>query len=140
MMKQQRDRRVASSWEWLRFKNGSASADGTLDDDVDRLDLQNNPDVLAAEVKPLLDFLREGREQGRFSAPHEFWYPLAWLNGPGGVDTDWYLRTYASIAARTPPRITPTAAGARAKILARIFLPVGISDPIQTLPQRARIR
>jgi UbiA prenyltransferase family/Sulfotransferase family len=137
MMKQQRYRRVASCWEWLRFKSGPASA--TLDDDVllrgpdgvdrtwyrktypdigsmDPVDhyaragwrerrspnewfsttwyLQNNPDVLAAEANPLLHFLREGRKQGRFSAPHEFWNPLAWLSGPGGVDAGWYRRTY----------------------------------------------
>src|SRR4051812_25457161 len=45
--------------------------------------LHNNPDVLAAGTDPLLHFLREGRKQGRVSAPHEFGNPLAWLNGPG---------------------------------------------------------
>jgi hypothetical protein len=140
MRKQQRYRRLASSWEWLRFKVASKSAAGMLDEDVmlrgpdgvdsawyrktypdigsemDPVDhyrqsgwregrspnewfsttwyLQSNPDVVAAATNPLLHFLRQGRGQGRTSAPHEFWSPLAWLNGPRGIDADWYRKTY----------------------------------------------
>jgi len=56
--------------------------------------LRTNPDVASAQVDPLMHFLREGREQGRASAPHETGKTLAQLDALGGVDNGWYCRTY----------------------------------------------
>lgn len=56
--------------------------------------LRHYPDVQAAEVDPLLHFLRHGRTDGRSIAPHEFLNPIAWLRGPWGVAPKWYVETY----------------------------------------------
>jgi len=57
--------------------------------------LSDNPDVAAAQINPLLHYLRHGRMEGRTPVePEVTWNPEGVLTGPEGVDADWYLARY----------------------------------------------
>jgi 4-hydroxybenzoate polyprenyltransferase len=66
--------------------------------------LRANPDVAAAQLNPLVHFLRYGRREGRtFDAPGTMHPHHAALAGPDGVDADWYLTQYPQAAAYVSP-------------------------------------
>jgi hypothetical protein len=73
MRKQQRYRRVASYWEWLRFKVASKSAAGMLDDDVmlrgpdgvDRTWYRKTYPDIGSEMDPVDHYRNAGWREGR---------------------------------------------------------------------------